>query len=521
MRNIKGVFPVIFILLFYQNTFGFGQDYASFSSMQVKTPFFCFDAIDLAVDIFYFEFSDDPGPDNLLHKNGRHKYGFRNAPHNIDDLANDLKNQLYFLPVRDSIDVHSIGVPGLEMPRSLDEKVKAEAIDFIIVDDTILYFLFSTSIVKFYIESVTYKEFNFLDSNGNIVNAEGLRQLLFDPEDEILIVRTDNGLMYLNEDSGDLKKLGSPFKPYYIIFAFLVMLTLFYFLFKYRTQSLKISNRNLRRRGVMARQKLKQTEFFEIRNKHIEDSLNYAQRIQKALLISKTEIRKMYPDSFILQRPKDIVSGDFYWARRIENMIFLAVADCTGHGVPGAFMSLIGLEFFRHIIVSQRIYQPALILEEINRNFDLIFDNLEDMKIRDGMDLALSVFDANTNVMQFAGAFNPMYVLRNNEIIEIKGDRNILGPDFGFGRLPFNNHEIKIEEKDIVYMFSDGYADQFGGPEGKKFKYRRFRHLLLSIHEQPMDVQQAILENSINDWIGSNEQIDDILVVGCIPSSVR
>ncbi|MEX0987214.1 MAG: two-component regulator propeller domain-containing protein [Bacteroidales bacterium] len=320
--------------------------------------------------------------------------------------------------------------------------------------------------------------------------------------------------------SFDLKVIAPVYRrKIFIGIIFLPIMLLVYFVFEYRTKTLRKSNKALREKEIAAREVLKQKNLLSRRNKSIEDSLKYAQRIQNAMFTSESEIRKMFPNSFILQKPKDIVSGDFYWAKKFGTKVFLAAVDCTGHGVPGAFMSLIGLEFFRQIIGNQGVDKPSDILNEINRNFDLVFDNMDDLEMRDGMDLSFCVIDTETNILEFSGAFNSLYIIRNSEILEIKGDKSVLGPDLGYGRTTFTNHQFELQEDDIIYMFSDGYADQFGGPEGKKFKYRRFRHLLLSIFEKPMLVQRQILENSFNEWTGAEEQVDDILVIGVRPYS--
>ncbi len=303
----------------------------------------------------------------------------------------------------------------------------------------------------------------------------------------------------------------------FVYIAFLLLSILNLFIYRYRTQSLRNSNKLLREREVTAREVLRQRNLLSSRNKSIEDSLKYAQGIQEAMLIKPSEIHKMFPDSFILQKPKEIVSGDFYWGKKIGDKIFLAAVDCTGHGVPGAFMSLIGLELFRQIITVKKIYTPSLVLDEMNLSFDAIFDNYGDISQKDGMDLTLCVINTNSNILEFSGAFNPLYIVRDREIIEIKGDKTMVGPYIGFERKNFTNHEIQLEPEDKIYMFSDGYADQFGGPEGKKFKYRRFRHLLLSLCDQPLSMQKEILENSLNDWKGNLEQVDDILVIGIVP----
>lgn len=305
-----------------------------------------------------------------------------------------------------------------------------------------------------------------------------------------------------------------------ILAAGLFLFAILLLLINKRTRLLRRETRVLREKEKESRQVLQQRNLLQSRTKNIEDSLKVAQRIQTAIFTTPRELKALFPESFIFQRPKDIVSGDFYWARRINGKVLFSVADCTGHGVPGAFMSLIGLEFFRQIIVEKEILQPASILEEMNRYFDLVFGNLEELSLKDGIDLAFCAYDYKNQTLEYAGAFNPVYIIRNNEILEVKGDRIIVGPDYGLQRGSFRNQSLAIEEKDILYMFSDGYADQFGGPEGKKFKYRRFRHLLMSIHQLPMEEQHHRIEENINEWMGGrHDQIDDLMVIGIRPAS--
>lgn len=287
-----------------------------------------------------------------------------------------------------------------------------------------------------------------------------------------------------------------------------------------KSRVLRNSYHELKEKEEASLEVLNQRNQFKNRTRNIEDSLKYAQRIQTAMFTTPRELKRLFPDSFIYQKPKDIVSGDFYWARQVNEKVLFSVADCTGHGVPGAFMSLIGLEFFRQIVVEKEILRPAAILEEMNHYFDIVFANMEELALKDGMDLGFCAYDYKKRTLEYAGAFNPLYLIRNNEIIEIKGDRIIVGPDYGLRRGPFSNNSIQLEENDVLYMFSDGYADQFGGPEGKKFKYRRFRHLLMSIHHLPMEEQQRKLEENIKEWMGAkNDQIDDQMVIGIRPAS--
>jgi serine phosphatase RsbU (regulator of sigma subunit) len=273
-------------------------------------------------------------------------------------------------------------------------------------------------------------------------------------------------------------------------------------------------------RDEIAREVLEQRNLLERRTRNIEDSLRYAQRIQKAVFNSPDELAEFFPDSFVYQRAKEVVSGDFFWVRPVSGKILFAVADCTGHGVPGAFMSLIGHELFRQIVVERQELRPSRILDELNLQFDEVFGNMEDLALKDGIDLAFCAYNPKTSTLEYAGAFKPLYLVRDNEVREFKGDRVIVGPDYGLRQRPFTNYSLQLQKDDVIYLFSDGYADQFGGPEGKKFKYRRFRRLLLSIHRLPMEEQRQKLEENMRDWMGAEEQIDDQLVIGIRPAGV-
>jgi serine phosphatase RsbU (regulator of sigma subunit) len=254
-----------------------------------------------------------------------------------------------------------------------------------------------------------------------------------------------------------------------------------------------------------------------LRDKNLTDSLIYAQRIQEAMLPSEKFFRNHFPDSFIFFKPKDIVSGDFYWIGEKHEKVFIIAADCTGHGVPGALMSMIGLEIIDKTINDDNIVTPSDILSILNKGLEKTFSREKNIGtiIRDGMDIGLCVIDKKEKKLTYAGAFFPLYLIRNKSIIEIKGDKLIIGmnPE-GF---KYVDHEIELIDGDIMYMFSDGYVDQFGGSENKKFMYRRFRHLLLMIHLFPVDDQKSILEENIRSWIGKDEQLDDIMVMGFRP----
>lgn len=304
----------------------------------------------------------------------------------------------------------------------------------------------------------------------------------------------------------------------YIIYG-IVSVLLIYLLIQIRTRNLRQTNKMLKEKEIAAREIEKQREELMVKNRSIMDSIIYAQRIQMALLPSNDMFKKIFPNSFILYKPKDIVSGDFYWINTDKEKIYVAAVDCTGHGVPGAFVSIIGFELFRKITSGEGTKNPAQILASLNSNFTEIFSDGHQVYLNDGMDLNLCVLDRNEKTLEYSGAFNPLYIIRDETIIEIKANRFSVGADVRLarGEINFKSHKVALEKDDILYLFSDGYSDQFGGPEGKKFKYRRFRHLLLTIHKIPMERQLAILDASIEEWKGDYEQVDDIMVIGIRP----
>ncbi|MFI5203719.1 MAG: PP2C family protein-serine/threonine phosphatase, partial [Flavobacteriales bacterium] len=248
---------------------------------------------------------------------------------------------------------------------------------------------------------------------------------------------------------------------------------------------------------------------------HITDSIKYAKRIQEAIIPGEETLRSHLKNSFVLYKPKDIVSGDFYWIERKGNKILFAVVDCTGHGVPGAFMSIIGFNGLNQVVNEHNITQPGQILNKLN---DIINSTLrqtvEDSKIRDGMDVAICCIDLDTNKLEFAGAFNPLYILRDGKILEIKGDDKPIGNFMDEETPLFTNQIIDLLPNDKLYLFSDGYADQFGGPRGKKLKYSRFQELLIETQDKPMNEQKNVLGQSFEEWRGDLEQIDDVCVIG-------
>jgi serine phosphatase RsbU (regulator of sigma subunit) len=259
-----------------------------------------------------------------------------------------------------------------------------------------------------------------------------------------------------------------------------------------------------------------QNNVIEEKNKNITDSINYAKRIQEAILPDLETKSKIFPESFILLQPRDIVSGDFYWFNERNGKRLIAAVDCTGHGVPGAFMSMIGNAFINEVVNERGITEPGMILSELRH---LVIKALKQKgaggEQGDGMDISLLSFSKDNKTADWAGANNPLWLIRNGEIIEYKPDKRPIGFFMGKG-LPFTNHTIEIQKDDVLYVFTDGYADQFGGNKegGKKFKLSRLKTLLLSLQNLSMDEQKKKLEQTITDWQGELEQVDDICVIG-------
>jgi serine phosphatase RsbU (regulator of sigma subunit) len=248
----------------------------------------------------------------------------------------------------------------------------------------------------------------------------------------------------------------------------------------------------------------------------LTDSIKYARRIQQSFLPSDIVIRRSLPEYFILYKPKDIVSGDFYWFQKKRDAIYIAAVDCTGHGVPGALMSIIGNFILNYTVSTNENISPGEVLDGLNEGVTntLKIGQADSVGSKDGMDITLCKIDYKNMDLQFAGAFNPLYMVRNGELFEYKTDKFPIGHYAEEPDKKYLTQHIRYQNGDVFYIFTDGYADQFGGPNGKKFMYKRFRELLLEIHQLPMQMQREKLDEAIENWRGDGEQVDDILVIG-------
>lgn len=252
------------------------------------------------------------------------------------------------------------------------------------------------------------------------------------------------------------------------------------------------------------------------KNKEITDSINYAKKIQSAYLPPQEVFHRVFKDAFLLFKPKDIVSGDFYWFYTSINenskVLHCAVADCTGHGVPGALMSVICSNALNEVVVNNKILNTNTILNETRRLVKQSLKSTTYSGQKDGMDIALIKLDPATNELWYSGAFNPLWVKQGNTITELAPDKQPIG--VYDHEKDFSVQHVQLNKGDIVYLFSDGYADQFGGPKGKKFKYKQLKELLLANANLTMQEQKQKLESTLENWRGNLEQVDDVCVIG-------
>lgn len=268
-------------------------------------------------------------------------------------------------------------------------------------------------------------------------------------------------------------------------------------------------------------QVVKQKEEIELKTKELEilfkqvtDSIHYAKRIQEAILPPNSLVKTVLPESFVLYKPKDIVSGDFYWIDKKNEWSYFAAVDCTGHGVPGAFMSIVGYNLLKDILKNTESIAPSIIMDKMNDGVaNTLHTNTSEKQTKDGMDMTLCAINYDTLELQFAGAFNPLYIIRNGELLQFKADKFPVGMFIGENQ-NFTNNTIQLQKGDSIYIFSDGYADQFGGPKGKKFMAGNFRTLLSDMSKFPIDQQKDKLNQTIEEWRGNLEQVDDILIIG-------
>ncbi|MEQ1732247.1 MAG: two-component regulator propeller domain-containing protein [Bacteroidia bacterium] len=295
--------------------------------------------------------------------------------------------------------------------------------------------------------------------------------------------------------------------PWFIITSILLLTLLIYAYVKWSTYQVKQKNAQLE---IAVEDRTKE---LATKNRDVTASIEYAKRIQDAILPDKTALFKSLPHSFILYKPKDIVSGDFYWYAIKPNCTIVAAVDCTGHGVPGAFMSMIGNNLLNQIVNENDVHEPAIILDKLNEGLRLALKNGKyDAETTDGMDINICTIRGTQ--VSYAGAYRPLFYVENNELKKIDGDKFPIGGSKYITDKLYTQHELMLNVGDCIYLFSDGYGDQFGGEKGKKFSLKRMQELFIQIAPQPAKLQKMMVENAFLDWKHDHDQVDDVLVIG-------
>ncbi len=316
------------------------------------------------------------------------------------------------------------------------------------------------------------------------------------------------------EQENQVLTLGNKNKQLTIYFAFggcFLLLGLLFFIFKGYKNKQK-ANKELEVKNEIIHQ---QKTIVEEQNQDIKDSIKYAQRIQGAILPPKNMWEKILPNSFLLYMPKDILSGDFYWIEETKDYIYVAAADCTGHGVPGALISIVNYNLLNKAVREKNLVTPSEILDAVNIWLtESLHQTYGESAVRDGMDVALIAIHKHSNEVLFTGANNPIYHVSNGELKQIKGDKFPVGAFIEDKIQNFTMKRFTVEKGDSIFLFSDGFADQFGGPKGKKYKYAQFQEKLKGNHNLPLNQQLNIMKTEFLDWKGSHEQVDDVLLIG-------
>ncbi len=311
-------------------------------------------------------------------------------------------------------------------------------------------------------------------------------------------------------------RTGWAYTLYVLLFGALILITARLSAVRLRKQKQRLESIVQSRTAEVQQQKQQlQSQKTELETAYtdIRDSIHYARRIQSAILPLESDMQKLFGSFFVLYQPQDIVSGDFYWCAEINGLKFLACVDCTGHGVPGAFMSMIGNTLLNHLVVERGLTQPHEILEQLHTGVRHALKQDSVGETKDGMDVALITINPQ-NVLHYAGANRALWYIRQNSFHEIKPVKRAIAGDMHATPVAFTTHTLELQTGDCIYLSTDGYADQFGGERGKKFMVKRFQELLLQIHSLPMNEQQRTLHNEFNTWKGNLQQVDDVLVMG-------
>ncbi|MDN4164313.1 tetratricopeptide repeat protein [Cytophagales bacterium LB-30] len=404
---------------------------------------------------------------------------------------------------------------------AIENQFKARALALEVGNRPLLSTIYKNLSESFYLQKNTAKAYEYLQQYMMLkerLSSEETGRKLAELESSYELAKREKEIEILQQE-GEIKDLNVR-NSNLLISVFTMggglltaLLILYYLKFQHNQRVknlLEERNREIMRRN---REIEAQKQIIEFKNQNITDSIQYAKSIQETIL-KKRLFRYNMPDSFIFNRPKDIVSGDFFWYARIDDFDILALIDCTGHGVAGAFMTVIGNSILNQIIHENKVYSPSQILLDMDERLAETLKQLEESSTHYGMDLAVCKIDRQHHKLIFSGAKRPLYYVHQGEFTEFKGDNLSIG-ELSFGRdKSFQEYEINYKEGDVFYIFSDGFADQFGSAVDKKYMSKRFRQLIRTIQKQSMEKQGQSLELEMNRWMGSTEQTDDMLVIG-------
>ncbi len=347
---------------------------------------------------------------------------------------------------------------------------------------------------------------NIKGSQGTDVNL-----LLLTKERELEELKSrNNKLLYDTEKiEKEKSKKAKQIMSYYLLIVIIMTVLILVIVFvAYRIKVRKGKEIVLKNKELAI-----QKHLVEKKHREIKSSIEYAKRIQKAMLQKEDLLKPDFSPHFIYFQPKDVVSGDFYWSKNFEHHYYVSVTDCTGHGVPGGFMSVLGIALLNEIIRSEKRICPNSILDIWRKNIiNELHQSKDTSSSRDGMNTVILKIDKDSLEMNYAGAYHSIIIIREGKLIELKTDKEPIG--FTYIMTPFSNHQFQLKKNDLIYLYTDGFVDQFGGEKGKKFKSRRFKELLLTIHTLPLLKQKEVLKRTFNQWKGREEQVDDVTIIG-------
>jgi serine phosphatase RsbU (regulator of sigma subunit) len=364
--------------------------------------------------------------------------------------------------------------------------------------------------------AMVYRNVNQLkESNDYMLSYLQLKDSIFDEDTKQTI--HEMSIKYESEKKEQQNKLlaneneKKQLTIYFAIAGIFLILIILLVIFRNSQIKSKINKELAEKNGIIEEQKA----LVEEQHKEITDSIKYAERIQGAILPPDQKWQQILPNSFVLNKPKDILSGDFYWIAETEKHIFVAAADCTGHGVPGALISIVNFNLLNKAVLERGLELPSDILDAVNQWLtESLNQTIESSSIKDGMDIALiSINKLNGDVL-FSGANNPLYLFSQNEMVEYKADKHPVGAFIDENIQHFTTKEIPTKFGDTIYLFSDGFADQFGGPNGKKYKYKQLKEKLFEVKDMPLFKQKELLNKEFKSWKGTYEQTDDVLIIG-------